>query len=251
LCEPGTVLVSDGFAILYGVGEGDHLHIPSPRGGLDLKVVGTLVDYTWNRGTVFINRAFYREHFQDPLVDLFDIYLRQPASDTDSVRETLARRWGAEHALVALTRDELRQGVSSAVRRLYGILYVQEGIVGLVAMLGVVTALLISVLQRRRELGLLRAVGASKGQVLRSVLAEATLMGLIGSGIGILFGIPLEWYAVRVIMVEESGFVFPVRISWHAAGMLVCLALILATVAGVWPALRALRVQITEAIAYE
>jgi ABC-type lipoprotein release transport system permease subunit len=76
-------------------------------------------------------------------------------------------------------------------------------------------------------------------------------MGLIGSGIGILFGIPLEWYAVRVIMVEESGFVFPVRISWEAAGLLVCLALALATVAGLWPALRALRVRITEAIAYE
>src|SRR5262249_17300269 len=202
-------------------------------------------------GSVFINRAFYRDSFHDPLIDLFDIYLRRPAQDTESVRETLSRRWGADYALVALTRDELRQGVSSAIRRLYGLLYVQEAIVGIVAILGVVTALLISVLQRRRELGLLRALGASRGQVLRSVLAEATLMGLLGSGIGILFGIPLEWYAVRVIMVEESGFVFPVRISWEAAGLLVCLALVLATVAGLWPALRALRVRITEAIAYE
>jgi putative ABC transport system permease protein len=152
---------------------------------------------------------------------------------------------------VALTRDELRQGVSSAIRRLYGLLYVQEGIVGLVAMLGVVTALLISVLQRRRELGLLRAVGASRSQVLRSVLAEATLMGLIGSAIGILFGIPLEWYAVRIIMVEESGFLFPVRFSWEAAGILIGLSVAVATVAAVWPALHALRVRITEAIAYE
>ena len=158
---------------------------------------------------------------------------------------------GAEHALVALTGDELRRGVSSAIRRLYSLLYVQEGIVGIVAALGVVTALLISVLQRRRELGLLRAIDASQGQVLRSVLAEATLMGLIGSAIGILFGIPLEWYAVRVIMVEESGFLFPVQISWVAAGILICLALAVATLAGFWPALRALRVHITEAIAYE
>jgi putative ABC transport system permease protein len=251
LCEPGTVLVSEGFAVLYGVGEGDRFIVPSPRGPLDLRVVGTLIDYTWSRGTVFINRAFYRQYFQDELIDLFDIYLRRPAHDMESVRETLSRRWGAEFALVALTRDELRQGVSSAIRRLYGLLYVQEGIVGLVAMLGVVTALLISVLQRRRELGLLRAVGASRSQVLRSVLAEATLMGLIGSAIGILFGIPLEWYAVRIIMVEESGFLFPVRFSWEAAGILIGLSVAVATVAAVWPALHALRVRITEAIAYE
>jgi putative ABC transport system permease protein len=251
LREPGTVLVSESFAVLYGVGVGDQLHIPSPRGPLDLRVVGTLVDYTWNRGTVFINRAFYRSYFNDPLIDLFDIYLRHPERDTEAVRETLSRRWGAEYGLVALTRNELLQGASSAIRRLYGLLYVQEGIVGLVAMLGVVTALLISVLQRRRELGLLRAVGASRGQVLRSVLAEATLMGLIGSLIGILFGMPLEWYAVRVILVEESGFLFPVRFPWAAAGWLVCLAVTVATVAGFWPALRALRLPITEAIAYE
>src|SRR5207245_7779750 len=131
--------------------------------------------------------------------------------------------------------------------RLYRIRYVQEAIVGLVSMLGVVTALLISVLQRRRELGLLRAVGASQGQVLRSVLAEATLMGLIGSGIGILFGIPLEWYAVRVIMVEESGFLFPVRISWGAAGILIVLALVVSTLAGCCLAIRAVPLRVTDA----
>ncbi|HLJ93827.1 MAG TPA: FtsX-like permease family protein [Gemmataceae bacterium] len=251
LSEPGTVLVSENFTVLYGVGAGDRLRIPSPKGPLELQVVGTLVDYTWNRGAVFINRAFYRQQFGDPLIDLFDVYLRNPKGDTESVRETLGRRWGAEHGLVAITRGELRQGVSSAIRRLYGLLYVQEAIVGIVAGLGVVTALLISVLQRRRELGLLRAIGASQGQVLRSVLAEAMLMGLIGSVIGILFGIPLEWYAIRVIMVEESGFLFPLRISWQAAGVLIGLTLVLATLAGCWPALRALRIRITEAIAYE
>jgi putative ABC transport system permease protein len=251
LRQRGTVLISENFAVLYGVGEGDRLQIPSQRGPLDLQVVGILVDYTWNRGAVIMDRAFYREQFQDSLIDLFDVYLRHPEKDTESVREALSRRWGAEHALVALTRDELWQGISSAIRRLYSLLYVQEAIIGVVAMLGVVTALLISVLQRRRELGLLRAIGASQGQVLRSVLAEATLMGLIGSAIGIFFGIPLEWYALRVIMVEESGFLFPVEISWIAAGILICSSLALATLAGFWPALRALRVQITEAIAYE
>ena len=82
------------------------------------------------------------------------------------------------------------------------------------AALGVVTALLISVLQRKRELGLLLAVGATPGQVLRSVLAEAMLMGLFGTVLGILIGLPMVWYVLKVVMVEESGFVLDILIPW-------------------------------------
>ena len=57
-------------ALLYGLGEGSSLHVPTPRGPLDLRIVGTLVDYTWSRGTVFIDRPFYREHFQDGFAGL-------------------------------------------------------------------------------------------------------------------------------------------------------------------------------------
>src|SRR5205823_11632284 len=135
-----------------------------------------------------------------------------PGADAEAVREVVLRRWGAEHALVALTRPELRQRVSDTIHQLYAIPYAQGLVVGLVAGLGVVVALLISVLQRRRELGLLRAVGASRSQVLRSVLAEATMMGIVGSVVGLLVGVPLEWYAVRIVLFDEAGFLFPVRV---------------------------------------
>ena len=69
---------------------------------------------------------------------------------------------------VGVLKALLERGV---IRRLYGLVRVQQFVVGAVAALGVVTALLISVLQRRRELGLLRSVGATRGQVLRSSLA--------------------------------------------------------------------------------
>jgi putative ABC transport system permease protein len=120
-----------------------------------------------------------------------------------------------------------------------------------VAALGVVAALMISVIQRRRELGLLRAVGATRGQVLRSVLFEALLMGLIGSALGVLFGLLLEWYALKVIMLEESGFRFPVTPPWREAAIISALAVTTATVAALLPALRAVRMRIADAIAYE
>jgi putative ABC transport system permease protein len=253
MCKPGTAVVSDNFAALHKVKEGDDIVLQGPRGPLPLRVVGTLVDYTWNRGTILMDRQLYRQHFQDDLVDVFDVYVRRSADPhaIETFREAVLRRWGAEEALVMLTRDELQQNISAIIRRLYGMLYAQEAVVALVSTLGIVSALLISVLQRRRELGLLRAVGASRAQVLRSVLAEATLMGLIGALVGLAIGIPLEWYAVHVILLDESGFVFPVLIPWQSAVLLVSVSLVVATLAGLGPALHAMRLRIPEAIAYE
>src|SRR5690606_11853127 len=105
--------------------------------------------------------------------------------------------------------------------------------------------------QRRRELGLLRAVGATRTQVLRSVLAEAGLMGLIGAGIGLLVGLVLEWYVIRILILDEAGFLFPVALPWGQAVVVALLAIALPLVVGIWPALQASRVRIAEAIAYE
>jgi putative ABC transport system permease protein len=76
-------------------------------------------------------------------------------------------------------------------------------------------------------------------------------MGMIGSLLGVLIGLPLEWCIVRVIILEESGFLFPVLIPWRETAVIALLALLLATGAGLWPALQTLRLRIPEAIAYE
>jgi putative ABC transport system permease protein len=150
-----------------------------------------------------------------------------------------------------INQDALKDYVREVIDRLYRIAYLQQVVVGIVAALGVVMALLISILQRRRELGTLRAVGATQGQVLKSVMAEAMLMGLVGTVLGVLVGLPLEWYILRVVVFEESGFLFPVIIPWLPALGIGAIAVALAALAGLGPALHAVRINIAEAIAYE
>jgi putative ABC transport system permease protein len=252
LCEPkaNNVIVSDNFAALHGTKTGDVITLPGAREPIQFNVVGTVVDYSWNRGTVIMDRLTYKKYFNDSQVDVYDVYVR-PGRDPVAVREAIMRLWGVEHSLVILKREELRQRIADMIRRLFGIAYSQEIVVGLVAALGVVMALLISVLQRRRELGLLRAVGATRMQILGTVLAEAMLMGIIGTVIGLAFGVPLEWYCVQVILFEEAGFLFPVLIPWLEAGVIAVIAVTVATLAGLGPALHTSRLRIPEAIAYE
>ncbi len=243
------VLISDNFAYLHKVNVGDTITLTSPA--VKLRVVGKLVDYSWNHGTIIVNQSFYERHWQNTRgVDIFDVYL-VPGTDVAKAQEDILRRLGAENGLVVLSRSELQKHIDTTIERLFGIAYGQQLVVMFVAALGVVTALLISVLQRRREMGLLRAIGALQAQVVRSVLAEAALMGVIGTLIGLAVGVPLQWYALQVIFPEETGFAFPVYIPWGEALLIAAASLATASLAGLGPALHAVRVRIPEAIALE
>jgi putative ABC transport system permease protein len=247
---PATALVSENFVALHGVKVGDSITLRGPHGPVALQVAGVVVDYNFPRGTILVDRQWYLTHFEDPLVDEYYVYLKR-RTDPESVRRELLRRWQSEHALEVSTRQEVRDRFENMIQRFAGVAYAQEIVVGIVAALGVVFALLISVLQRRGELGVLRAVGATQGQILLSVMAEAVLMGMIGTIIGLAIGVPVEWYCVHVIMFEEAGWLFPVRIPWEEAGVIAAWAMLTATLAGLGPAWHTSRLRIPEAIAYE
>lgn len=248
--EPNAVAVSHNFANLYGVKVGDTINLQTPAGPRDFEVVTMMTDYSWNRGTIIMDRATFREVFNDRQIDIFDLFLK-PGADAEQVREEVMRLYGQEEALFVISRDDLHRDIHETLQKVYGLVYAQQMVVGVVALLGVVSALFISVLQRRRELGLLRAVGASRGMVLRSVLAEAVLMGVIGAAIGFVLGLGLEWFILDVLAHDDAGFDFPMRVPWADGGTVALAAVALATAAGLWPAYHATRLRIPEAIAYE
>jgi putative ABC transport system permease protein len=249
LTEPNTCLISENFATLYKVKAGDMIELHGPNGLVPLRVLGAVQEYSWSRGAILVDRNFYAQAFNDPMIDTVHVFLHQDEHESEAWNRVKA--FTDSQALIIVTKDDFNKMVTRFIRRIYALAYMQQIAVGAVAALGVVTALLISVLQRRRELGLLRAVGATQGQVLNTVLAEATLMGIIGTLLGVLAGVPLEWYLLRVVIYEESGFMFPVTFPWQETAILSAAAIGTATLAGLVPALHAVRLRIVEAIAYE
>jgi putative ABC transport system permease protein len=244
--QKDAVLISENFAALHGVGVGDRVTLAD----ITFTIVGTIVDYSWNKGTIYMNRDDYLRHWKDHKVDVYDLYLH-PGSDVLAAKNEVSEQFGAQHALYVFTRGELQNHIDNLIERLYGVAYAQQVVVMIVAALGVVTALLISVLQRRREMGLLRAIGASQVQVIRSVLAEACLMGVIGTAIGVIVGVPIQWYCLQVVVLEETGFLFPLYVPWLGAMLIAVGAMTTAALAGLGPAIYAVRERIPEAIAYE
>jgi len=251
LCEPSSALVSKNFAALYGVHEGDTISLPGADGPVALRVLGTVEDYTCSRGTVLVDRRRYRQQFDAHLIDTFTVYL-PPGADVQSACQRLqASPLATEQAFCLLTREALRSHILGMVLGLYRLAYVQEIMVAVVSLLAMVTALLLSVLHRRRELGLLRAVGATPQQVFYSVLAEALLMAILGTATGLVVGIPLEWYTVRILLFVETGTLLAMQFPWMTAATILVLMLICAALASLGPALRTGRMRIAEAIGQE
>jgi putative ABC transport system permease protein len=245
------VLVSDNFAVRHGVRPGDTITLQGPNGPVPLAVLDTVTDFSWSQGTLFIDRKVYARLFRDNQIDIVHVFVtRESAEATQAARERVVQ-FAADRGYFSADRSALRRMVGDLIDRVYKLVHLQQIVVGIVAALGVVTSLLISVLQRKRELGLLLAVGATPAQVVRTVLAEAVLMGLFGTVLGFLIGLPLEWYVLRVVMFEMSGFHLELVVPWRQAAGIAGGAMLVATLAGLFPALRAVRTRIPDAIAYE
>lgn len=250
LKKEGTVAVSENFSSLYGVRKGDRILLPALGRDVEVTVIGTFTDYTWNRGTLMLDRKWFKKLYNDTQVDLFDVFLK-PGADAAAVKKAIEARYQASEAVFTMDRQQVYDGVQTTLTKIYSMAYAQQLVVGIVALLGVASALYISVLQRKRDLGLLRAVGATRPQVLRSVLAEAVLMGIVGAAVGFLIGLVLEWYALNVMIYDEAGFHFPMRVPWLEAGAVSLGSVAFATLAGLWPAYLATTLRIPDAIAYE
>jgi putative ABC transport system permease protein len=243
-----AVVVSENFLLQQHAQIGDQITLLP--GQPPFEILASTLDYSWNRGTVLMHRAEYQRIFGDSQVDSYDLYL-QAGTDPEEVRRRLLEQLGAEHQLVALTHAEFRQHIKKMMDQFYTLIYANAVMAMFVSFLGVANTLLISVLQRRRELGLLRAVGATRGQVAWSVLAQAVLIALLGLLLGIGLGSLLQEYVLRVLMVDETGFYFAFLFPMTTTLVTTAMVIMGAQLAGAMPALRAAWQPISEAVAYE
>jgi len=245
------VLVSDNFLAKHKLKVGDTVTLKGANRWVTLPILDHVEDYTWSQGSLFIDRPVYARLFDDKQIDIVHVFLtRESEAARQDARERVdefARRRG----LVTEERPALRKMVGEMIDQLYQVVHLQQIVVGIVAALGVITSLLISVLQRKRELGLLLAVGATPWQVIMTVLYEAVLMGAFGTFLGFLIGIPLEWYVLKVVLREESGFDLQLMVPWKQSFAIATGSLLIATFAGLLPALRAVKTRIPDALAYE
>jgi len=249
----GWVSISENLSRRRGLRPGDSFPMATPSGLLTYKVAAVVREYTSDQGTIFVDREQFVKQFQDDRVDTFEIYLDDPgdAKALEAVRREVTARWGAKHHLYVLSNHELRAEAHNTIDSAFSVTYAMEAVAVLLALLGVVNTLLAAVLDRTREIGLLRAVGASRRHVLRLFAGEAGLIGLSGGLVGVAAGLVTGLIIVHVIGVQATGWSFPYLFPLATAVQMVSAASLCAVLAGLYPADRAAGLDVVEALAYE
>jgi putative ABC transport system permease protein len=248
---PGTtkVLASEPFATKFHLGVGDRFVFGTPSGPTTFTIAAIYNDYSSDAGVVLLDRSSYRRIFGDDAINSLAVYAA-PGADLAALRTAIVRRT-APLAIDVQTTRELRALVIQIFNRTFAITYALYVISIAIAVLGVVSTLFALVLERRREIALLRYLGLRSRDVRRMVYVEAGAIGLLGGVTGVIVGVVLALLLIFVINRQAFGWLIELHMPYDFLVEAVVLVVVAALVAGIYPAGVAARIRTAEALRSE
>jgi putative ABC transport system permease protein len=245
-----AALVSESFAIKHGARVGGTVELPTAAGPRSFVVTGIYYDYSNDRGAVILDRPVFERLYGAQQPTNLAVYLR-PGADPDAAREALLAALGDRHRVFVFTNAVLRREVLKLFDATFAITYALEIVAIFVAIMGVASTLLTLVIERRRELAVLRLVGADRRQIRKMVVIEAALLGGVSQGIGIAVGFVLSLVLIYVINVQSFGWTIQFRVPVAFLAQSSALILLATALSGLYPAWRACRLNAIEQTAEE
>ena len=230
-----AVVVSESFAIKHDVAVEDRIELDTPQGARPFQVVAVYYDYSSDRGLVVMDRTTFARHYGAQRPTGLTLYL-EPDADPEAVRAELLAGVGSDHRLFIRTNAVLRAEVLRIFDATFAITYALEAIAIFVAIIGVAATLVTLTLERRRELAMLRLVGADRGQIRRMVVIEAAMLGMVSQGVGLPVGVVLSLILIYVVNVQSFGWTIQFHLPLGFLAQSTLLIAVTTTLAGLYPA---------------
>ncbi|HEY3453653.1 MAG TPA: FtsX-like permease family protein [Bryobacteraceae bacterium] len=239
-------VVSEPFANKHNVRAGSTIRLPLAGVNRAFQVLGVYYDYSTERGFILLSRKTLLRYLPDRAVSGVAVYL-MPDAEGEEVRKEIDVAIGGRGILLS-PNARLRRGALEIFDRTFRITYALEAVAIVVAVMGIAGALLAMVLDRRRELALIRFLGGAQTQVRRIVLFEAGLLGLLANGIGLMLGILLS--LILIFVINKQSFGWTIQFHWPIGLLLMALTGVYAAtiLAGLYPAQTAVRMNPIEVI---
>lgn len=253
--DGATAAMADGQAVVQelaaepkGWEVGDTLTVAGSVGTVDV-TIGAVIDSRAIGASVILPDAVY-DTVADPTSTMTDtvFLLAEPGADIAQIRDQVTELAAPYVVVSVMDGEEFGDAIAEQVNQMLVILYALLGLSIVIAVLGIVNTLALSISERTREIGLLRAVGLGRLQLAGVVTIESVLTAVFGTVLGIGVGAGLA--ATMPTVFRDEGFTSLV-IPWGPLGALLGLAVVVGALAAVWPAVRAARMDVLEAIAYE
>lgn len=248
--EGTGIIVSDSLAQRYALHLDDPVELTAPGGIIKLPVVGIVVDFTDQQGALLVDRAIFTRYWNDEAVSDFRVFLT-PGADAAAVRQSIVEHFSGKRQVFVFTNGESRAYVVRLAEQWFSLMNVQVAVGVLVAILGILNAMTVSVTDRTRELGVSRAIGAFHRQIRQMIWIEGALVALLGAALGALLGAINLWYLLEIVRRDVAGLRLPYDFPVASLLWLVPVMLGAGLIASLLPAEAAVRTPLVEALEYE
>jgi putative ABC transport system permease protein len=238
--------VDDGFAKTHHLTIGSALTLTAPTGRtVDLHVLGIFKPPTGGSpfGPVTISDATWDRIYNAPQ-NLFS-FVRMHGGESDAAETALVQQLKAFPDAKVQTKQQFIDNQISGLNAILNVLFVLLALSVIVSLFGIVNTLVLTVFERTRELGMLRAVGMTRRQVRRMIRAEAVITALMGGVIGIVLGLVLG--GLLAARIDFIVFALP----WGQVIIFAVAAIVVGLLAAIFPARRAAKLNVLEALQYE
>jgi putative ABC transport system permease protein len=241
-----NIIVSEPFTYKHNVKTGDTITLALGATRANFTIVDVYYDYGSERGYILMDRDVLLRYLPDETPTNLAVFVA-PDAKAAEVRKEIQEAAVGLRILIFSDRD-LRAEAVRIFDRTFAITYALEAVAVVVAVMGIAGALIALVIDRRRELGLLRFLGASSGQIRKMILVEAGLLGLLANLAGFVLGYFLS--LILVFVINKQSFGWTIRFHWPVAVLLGAFTVVyVATVvSGLYPARVGVRLNPLEVI---
>jgi putative ABC transport system permease protein len=229
-----------------GVAPGDQIALQTPTGEREVQVLALVPYFSGMTGTVAMSLDAMRGWFLRPGASDLEITIAAGAH-APSVRAAIRKVVSPE--TFVYSGDEALAGVASALDQVIAVITIIAWIVVVVSAVTLLNTLMLSVLDRRREIGVLRAIGATRSFTLKAILAEAAGIGIVGGLLGLVIGAVIQ-YLTSVALTN----VLSIDVAWQPSASMIFIglgALAICLLGSVPPAVRAARLNIVAAVSVD
>ena len=239
------VLISESFARHNKLHEGDVMELTAPDGPRPFPVAGIFYDYTRDQGIVYMSARNFVRFWRDDRAHSVAVYLKENRS-ADEVSDAFRAEFSRDGQFMIFSNQSLRRRIFEIFDQTFAVTYVLLAIAVFVAITGIFLSLTILITERQRELAILRAIGASAGQIRKLLLSETVMLGVLATLIGTLSGICLSLVLTGVINRAFFGWTIHLAFPWRSLSLTPIWILAAAVVAGIIPAWRASRMNLAD-----
>ena len=244
------VFVSTNFARLYSVRAGDHIDLETPTGMVNVVVLAETDDYSWQHGAFITSLSLLKSRWREDGVSYIDVSVSKVHTISE-VKHELQRVATGERTAFAYDKAEIREVTDSVLEQTVAMANLQALIAILIGVLGIVNAIWIGVMNRKREIAMWRSIGMTRRQVAAIIVCESTFVASVAALVGIVGGLYGGWVPLRSFSFNVTGYLYPCVIPWFHLLLVTIVALVLGVLAGLFPARQAANMPILEAIGYE